>query len=116
MKLRCEQLEGELRDVKKLCNKVSRLLDHVVWEEDLIEEEIILFDGTMADFVELIGPLLLSNRWKVNGRHDVKPFLRALDSVLHVQHYPQKEHLALGTLVNVVQDYLDTHSDYREQS
>ena len=101
--------------MKKQCNKLSRLLEHAVWEEDMIEEEIILFVGTMADFVELIGPLLLSNQWKVNGRHDMKPFLRALDSVLHVQHHPDKERLALGTLVNVVQDYLDTHSDYREQ-
>ena len=115
LKLHCELLEEELREVKKQCNKLSRLLEHAVWEEDMIEEEIILFDGTMADFVELIGPLLLSKRWKVNGRHEMKPFLRALDSVFHVQHHPDKERLALGTLVNVVQDYLDTHSDYREQ-
>ena len=87
------------------------MLEYAVWEEDMIEEEIFLFKGTMADFVELIGPLLQNHHWTVKDRHDVKPFLRALDSIFHVQPHSEKEHLALGTLVNVVQDYLDIHSD-----
>lgn len=111
MKLHCEQLEGELREVKKQCNKLARLLEHAVWEEDMIAEELIVFNGPTADFVALIGPLLMSRKWTVNERHDLQPFLRSLHSVIRVRYDPEKEFLALGTLINVVQNYLDLHLD-----
>ena len=104
LRLRCEQLEGELREVKKQCNKLAHLLEHAVWEEDMIAEEPIVFNGLTADFVELIGPLLMSRKWTVNGRHDVQPFLRSLDSVFHIRYDPEKDYLALGRLTNVVQE------------
>ena len=104
LRLRCEQLEGELREVKKQCNKLAHLLEHAVWEEDMIAEEPIVFNG-------LIGPLLMSRKLTVNGRHDVQPFLRSLDSVFHIRYDPEKDYLALGRLTNVVQEYLDNHRD-----
>ena len=107
LRLRCEQLEGELREVKKQCNKLARLLQHAVWDEDMIEEEPIVFNGLTADFVELIGPLLMNRKWTVNGRHEVKPFLRSLDSVFRIRYDPEKDYLSLGTLENVVQEYID---------
>ena len=115
LKLRCELLEEELREVKKQCNKLSRLLEHAVWEEDMIEEELIVFNGPTADFVRLIGPLLQSGQWKVNGKREVKPFLRALDSVFRVRYDPEKEILTLGTLINVVQNYLDLAAEDESQ-
>ena len=111
MRLHCEQLEGELREVKKQCNTLAHLLEHAVWEEAMIEEEPIVFNGPTADFVKLIGPLVMSRKWTVNGRHDVKPFLRSLDSVFHIRYDPEKDCLALGRLTNVVQDYIDNHRD-----
>ena len=83
---------------EKQCNKLAHLLEHAVWEEDMIAEEPIVFNGLTADFVELIGPLLMSRKWTVNGRHDVQPFLRSLDSVFHIRYDPEKDYLALGRL------------------
>ena len=74
----------------------------------MIAEEPIVFNGLTADFVELIGLLLMSRKWTVNGRHDVQPF-RSLDSVFHIRYDPEKDYLALGRLTNVVQEYLDNH-------
>ena len=109
LRLRCEQLEGELREVKKQCNKLAHLLEHAVWEEDMIVEEPIVFNGLTADFVELIGPLVMSRKWTVNGRHDVLPFVRSLDSLFRVRYDPEKDYLAVGRLTNVIQEYLDNH-------
>lgn len=109
LRLRCEQLEGELREVKKQCNKLAHLLEHAVWEEDMIVEEPIVFNGLTADFVELIGPLVMSRKWTVNGRHDVQPFVRSLDSLFRVRYDPEKDYLAVGRLTNVIQEYLDNH-------
>lgn len=109
LRLHCEQLEGELREVKKQCNKLAHLLEHAVWEEDMIVEEPIVFNGLTADFVELIGPLVMSRKWTVNGRHDVKPFIRSLDSVFRIRYDPAKDFLTLGALTNAVQNYLDIY-------
>ena len=82
---------------------------------ELLEEELIVFNGLTADFVRLIGPLLQSGQWKVNGKREVKPFLRALDSVFRVRYDPEKEILTLGTLINVVQNYLDLAAEDESQ-
>ena len=107
MKHHCEQLDKELGAVKKKCNKLSRMLQYAVWEEDMVEAESIVFDGATADFVKLIAPLLLSEQWTVNGQHEIKPFLRALDTVCRIRYDPEKECATFGTLMNAVQDYLD---------
>ena len=57
----------------------------------------------------------LKLRWKVNGKREVKPFLRALDSVFRVRYDPEKEILTLGTLINVVQNYLDLAAEDESQ-
>lgn len=111
MKLRCEHLEVELREVKKQSNKLALLLKDAVWEEDMVKEELIVFNGPTAEFVDLIGPLLMSLKWTVNGRHNVHPLLRSLDSVLHIRFNQEKDFLKLGTLINVVQEYIDNHRD-----
>lgn len=100
-----------MREVTKLCNSQSRLLEHAVWEEDMEEEELIVFSGTTAEFVELIGPLLLSRKWTVNGKHGVIPFLRSLDKVFRIRYDPEKDFLTMGTLTNVVQNYLSLHEE-----
>ncbi|MCD8270884.1 MAG: hypothetical protein LUD46_22345 [Parabacteroides sp.] len=107
LKHQCEQLDQELRTVKKQCNKLSRMLQYAVWEEDMVEAEPIVFEGTTADFVKLIASLLLDGRWTVNGQHEIKPFLRALDAVCRIRYDPTKECATFGTLMNAVQDYLD---------
>lgn len=107
LKHHCEQLDKELGAVKKKCNKLSRMLQYAVWEEDMVEAESIVFDGATADFVKLIAPLLLSEQWTVNGQHEIKPFLRALDTVCRIRYDPEKECATFGTLMNAVQDYLD---------
>ncbi|MFV0584395.1 MAG: hypothetical protein ACK5N4_20405 [Parabacteroides gordonii] len=109
LRLHCEQLEGELREVKKQCNKLAHMLEHAVWEDDMIVEETIVFNGLTADFVELIGPLVISRKWKVNDRHEVKPFLRSLYSIFRICYDPEKDFLTLGALTNAVQNYLDIY-------
>ncbi|WP_370861534.1 hypothetical protein [Parabacteroides faecis] len=111
LKNECVQLEKGLHGVVKQCNNLNRLLEHAVWEEDMVVEETILFNGSLDEFLELIAPLIRSRKWTVNGRHEVKPFLRSLDSIFHIRHGNEGEVLALGTLVNAVLDYLSVHRD-----
>lgn len=111
LKLQSEKFESELLEIQKQSNKLTHLLEHAVWEEDMIVEERIVFNGQTADFVKLIGPLIRSRKWTVNERHEVKPFLRSLLSVFRIRYNPDKEYLTLGRLVNVVQEYLDDHKD-----
>ena len=86
MKNECVQLEKGLHEVVKQCNNLNRLLEHAVWEEDMVVEETILFNGSLNEFLELIAPLIRSRKWTVNDRHEVKPFLRSLDSIFHIRH------------------------------
>ena len=105
----CAQLETQLHAVTKQCNNLNRLLEHAVWDEGMVVEETILFDGSLDELLELIGPLLKSRKWTVNGRHETTVFLRSLDSVLRVSHGGKL--LALGTLVNAALEYLSVHND-----
>lgn len=105
----CAQLETQLHAVTKQCNNLNRQLEHAVWDEDMVVEETILFDGSLDELLELIGPLLKSRRWTVNGRHEATAFLRSLDSVFRVSHGGKL--LALGTLVNAALNYLSVHND-----
>ena len=111
LKDECMQLEKELNEVMKRCNSLNRLLEYAVWEEDMVIDETIVFNGTLDELIALISPLIKSRKWEVKGRHEVKPFLRALDSVMRIRHGQEEKFLALGTLVNAVNDYLSIHGE-----
>lgn len=83
------------------------MLQYAVWEEDMVEVEQVVFEGATSDFVELIAPLLLDIRWTVNGQHEMKPFVRAFDTVVRIRYASGKEYATCGTLINAVQNYLD---------
>ena len=60
-----------------------------------------------ATFLAFLGPLLESRDWTVNGRHEIRPFLRAFLSVFRLRTDPDKDFLTMGTIENLVLDYLD---------
>ena len=103
----CEELESLLRRVMKHNNSLGRLLQNAVWEEDMVKEELIVLTMSTATFLELIGPLLESRSWTVNGRHEIRPFLRAFLSVFCLRTAPGKDCLTMGTIENLILDYLD---------
>ena len=107
----CVQLEKKLHEVMKLSNTLGRMLEHAVWEEDMVVGETITFHCSLEEFVAQIAPLIESRKWTVNDCHEVKPFLRSLDTVMKVCPEGKKEPLALGTLVNGVMEYLSTRKD-----
>ncbi|WFE87053.1 hypothetical protein [Parabacteroides chongii] len=109
----CEQLESVLNEVKKSDNYMCRLLKNAMWNEDMVVEETIVFNGTGTEFVELIGPLLMSGKWTVNDKHAVKAFLRSLYSVFQICYDSKKEPLTLGSLENLVRNYMDEHRESR---
>lgn len=111
LKDECMQLEKELNEVMKRCNSLNRLLEYAIWEEDMVVGETITFHCSLEEFVAQIAPLIESRKWTVNDCHEVKPFLRSLDTVMKVCPEGKEELLALGTLVNGVMEYLSTRKD-----
>lgn len=111
LKDECMQLEKELNEVMKRCNSLNRLLEYAIWEEDMVIDETIVFNGTLEELLVLISPLIKSRKWEVKGRHKVKPFLRALYSVMRIRHGQEEKFLALGTLVNAVNNYLSIQNE-----
>ena len=95
----------------KLSNTLGRMLEHAVWEEDMVVGETITFHCSLEEFVAQIAPLIESRKWTVNDCHEVKPFLRSPDSVMKVCPEGKEEPLALCTLVNGVMEYLSTRKD-----
>ena len=102
----CGELESLLRKVMKHNNSLGRLLQNAVWEEDMVKEELIVLTMPTATFLEWLGPLLESRDWTVNGRHEIRPFLRAFLSVFRLRTAPDKDCLTMGTIENLVLDYL----------
>ena len=102
----CGELESLLRKVMKHNNSLRRLLQNAVWEEDMVKEELIVLTMPTATFLEWLGPLLESRDWTVNGRHEIRPFLRAFLSVFRLRTAPDKDCLTMGTIENLVLDYL----------
>lgn len=78
---------------------------------DMVVGETITFHCSLEEFVAQIAPLIESRKWTVNDCHEVKPFLRSLDTVMKVCPEGKEEPLALGTLVNGVMEYLSTRKD-----
>ena len=78
------QLEKKLHEVMKLSNTLGRMLEHAVWEEDMVVGETITFHCSLEEFVAQIAPLIESRKWTVNDCHEVKPFLRSLDTVMKI--------------------------------
>ena len=78
MRLReqCASANKALREVEKQCNSLSRLLEYAVWEEDMYRCDPIVFTGPTRKFVELLTPMLLSNRFKTAGKNNREAFLK----------------------------------------
>ncbi|WP_293714619.1 hypothetical protein [uncultured Parabacteroides sp.] len=102
----CEELDSVLRKVMKHNNSLRRLLQNAVWEEDMVKEELIVLTMPTSTFLALLGPLLESRGWTVNGRHEIRPFLRAFLSVFRLRTDLDKDFLTMGTIENLVLDYL----------
>ena len=79
----------------------------------MVKEELIVLTMPTATFLALLGPLLESRNWTVNGRHDIRPFLRAFLSVFRLRTAPGKDCLTMGTIENLVLDYLDVRRKTR---
>lgn len=103
----CQQLDLQLGLVKKHNNELTRLLKNTVYEEDLIVVEMIDLTLSTDEFVAFIGPLLKSHKWAVDGKHDVKAFVRTFHSVFRVHTAHDKGWLAEGTIENLIRNYLD---------
>lgn len=76
------QVGKQLHELEKHCNHFCRLLEHAVWEEDMVHEELIVFTGSTQEFLKLLEPLLRSNHCKVNGKNNREALLRVIDSVI----------------------------------
>lgn len=107
LKVDCMKLEDDLRQVQNDCTVISHLLQHAVADEDMAEEEKIIFYGSTNDFIELLMPLLKSSKWKVNGSTKQKKFLRVIDEVFKIKHDEKKGFLKFNSLVAAVKEYID---------
>ena len=67
-------MEADLHEINKCARAINRLLEHAVFEEDMVEEEKIFFYGETNEFIELIIPLIRSTKWRVNGNRCRKNF------------------------------------------
>lgn len=104
-----EQLDSLMHDAIKKSNSFCRKYKNAVYEEDMDIFEPIVFNGTTGEFLELIGPLLLSSKWKVDGTHEVSRFIRALVSMVRIRYDPQKDYLQDESLLNAAREYIDRH-------
>ena len=105
----CERMEANLHEINKNARIINRLLDHVDFEENLVEVEKIVFQGDTSEFVELIAPLLRSNKWRVNGTAKAKKFLRAIDEVFKIQNKKIQGFLKFDSLYSAVKEYFDRY-------
>lgn len=103
----CKLLGQQLGLVKKHNDELTRLLVNTVYEEDLIVVEMIDLTLSTDEFMAFIGPLLKSNKWAVDKKHDVKAFVRTFHSVFRVRTAHDKDWLAEGTIVNLIRNYLN---------
>lgn len=84
----CLLANGQLHELEKNCNRLSRLLEYAIWEEDMVQDEQIVFTGSTQEFLKLLEPLFRCGHWKVNGKNNREAFFRAIDSVVRIQ--PEK--------------------------
>lgn len=85
---------------------MSRLLEHAIWEEEMIQEEKIVFTGSTQSFLKLLGPLLRSEQFKVNGKNNREAFLRVIDSVIEIQPEKGGEPIKFVSLLDAVKRFL----------
>ena len=50
----------------------------------------IVFTGPTRKFVELLTPMLLSNRFKTAGKNNREAFLRNIDNIIPLPPRPEK--------------------------
>lgn len=108
MRLReqCACANKALREVEKQCNSLSRLLEYAVWEEDMYRCDPIVFTGPTRKFVELLTPMLLSNRFKTAGKNNREAFLRNIDNIIQVRPDFVSEPIKFSTLLDAVKRHL----------
>lgn len=107
----CEHELEDLHQMKTKCNSLLHQLDHAVLEGNIVKDEKIVFNGTTAEFLELIGPFLLSPKWRVNGKHDISPFVRTLSTAIFVRYNPNADFLTPAALENSIKNYLERHKE-----
>lgn len=99
----CLLARRQLHELEKNCNRLNRLLEHAVWEKDMVQEEQIVFTGSTQEFLSLLEPLLRSNQCKVNGKSNREAFLRVIDSVVKIQPEKGSEPIKFVSLLELRQ-------------
>lgn len=107
----CEHELEDLHQMKTKCNSLLHQLDHAVLEGNIVKDEKIVFNGTTAEFLDLIGPFLLSPKWRVNDKHDISPFVRTLSTAIFVRYSPKADFLTPKALENSIKNYLERHKE-----
>lgn len=102
-------MEADLHEMNKCARAINRLLEHAVFEEDMVEEEKIFFYGETNEFIELIIPLIRSTKWRVNGNRMQKKFLRSIDEVFKIKNEKTKDLLKFDSLYAALKEYFDRH-------
>ena len=106
MKESCLLARRQLHELEKNCNRLNRLLEHAVWEKDMVHEEQIVFTGSTQEFLLLLEPLLRSNQYKVNGKSNREAFLRVIDSVVKIQPEKGSEPIKFVSLLDAAKRFL----------
>lgn len=102
----CLLARRQLHELEKNCNRLNRLLEHAVWEKDMVQEEQIVFTGSTQEFLSLLEPLLRSNQCKVNGKSNREAFLRVIDSVVKIQPEKGSEPIKFVSLLDAAKRFL----------
>lgn len=100
------QVGKQLHELEKYCNHFCRLLEHAVWEEDMVHEELIVFTGSTQEFLKLLEPLLRSNHCKVNGKNNREALLRVIDSVIKIQSEDARGYIKFVSLLDAAKRFL----------
>ena len=100
------QVRKQLHELEKHCNHFCRLLEHAVWEEDMVHEELIVFTGSTQEFLKLLEPLLRSNHCKVNGKNNREALLRVIDSVIKIQSEDARGYIKFVSLLDAAKRFL----------
>lgn len=93
----------------KDCHQLSHLLEHAVWEEDMVKEEKIVITCTAPEFIEMMTPLFKSRLWTVNGRRKYDPLFRALSNVFVVVSPNTGKSIEFVSIIDAFNRYVDQH-------
>lgn len=88
-------------------NALLHLLEQPGEATDLIVDEFVDLTMSTDEFLQLFGPFLRSKKWMVKDKHTLKGLLRIFLSVFRLRTKPGKDFLAVGTVENLIRDYLE---------